>query len=570
MDTNAACPTCGKTVVPGVPQGLCPECLIRSGFETRKVDEPGQGSAAFVPPSVEEVAGLFPQLEILELLGHGGMGAVYKARQPRLNRLVALKILSPEKQNDPQFAERFQREARAMAWLSHPNIVTVYDFGEVQGRFYLLMEFVDGLTLRQLYQTRKLAPAEALAVVPKICEALQYAHDLGVVHRDIKPENILLDKNGQVKIADFGIAKIMELGPGDLALTGAKDVVGTPHYMAPEQVEKPQAVDCRADIYSLGVVFYEMLTGELPLGNFQPPSQKVQVDVRLDDVVLHALEKEPDRRYQMASQVKTDVETIARATAGKAEPKGSPVPPLLSTPVGQAARARPAPPPVSVGLSTGWKIAIALAGLGLLAVALLAGLAVWFVEAKLKAVPAGLAGLVSTNETPPPAQFSPTPPPESSPPAERRRALRGKFDERLALDRKRYTPEQLRDVDRTYQTANKLRGTSAYDSVLTSMAQKYPGANRTGCAMLYLAQATAGQTREGRLEYCIQHLGDCYYGDGVQVGAYARFLLAKDYEKAGQGARAEKLYQELRENYPDAVDHSGRLLSDIMPARLER
>jgi tetratricopeptide (TPR) repeat protein/tRNA A-37 threonylcarbamoyl transferase component Bud32 len=303
---------------------------MKSGFETKSGNESAEGEPASVSPSVEEIAKLFPQLEILELLGRGGMGAVYKARQPRLNRFVALKILSPEKRNDPQFAERFEREARALAWLSHPNIVTVYDFGEVQGHFYLLMEFVGGLSLRQLLQARKLSPAEALGIVPKICEALQYAHEQGVIHRDIKPENILLDKKGQVKIADFGIAKIMDLKPGDLSLTGAKDVVGTPHYMAPEQIEKPQAVDRRADIYSLGVVFYEMLTGELPLGKFPPPSQKVQIDVRLDEVVLRALEKEPERRYQQASEVKTDVETIVRTTvvpanagvAGQAMPAG--------------------------------------------------------------------------------------------------------------------------------------------------------------------------------------------------------------------------------------------------------
>ena len=313
MDTTRVCPICGKPVVPEAPQGLCPECLMKSGFETRAGNEPGAGKSAFVPPSVEQMAKLFPQLEIIALLGQGGMGAVYKARQPRLNRFVALKILSPEKQNDPQFAERFEREARALAWLTHSNIITVYDFGETQGVYYLLMEFVDGMTLRQLLQARRLASAEALAIVPQICQALQYAHEQGIIHRDIKPENILLDKKGQVKIADFGIAKILDQAPQDISLTGAKDVVGTAHYMAPEQIEKPQTVDHRADIYSLGVVFYEMLTGELPLGNFLPPSQKVQIDVRLDEVVLHAMEKEPERRYQTASQVKTAVETIANS-----------------------------------------------------------------------------------------------------------------------------------------------------------------------------------------------------------------------------------------------------------------
>ena len=172
------------------------------------------------------------------------------------------------------------------------------------------MEYVDGPNLRQLERAGKLSPREALQIVPQICEALQYAHDEGIVHRDIKPENVLVDKKGRVKIADFGLAKILGREPQDFRLTGAGQVMGTPHYMAPEQVEHPQDVDHRADIYSLGVVFYEMLTGELPLGKFAPPSRKVQVDVRLDEVVLHALEKEPERRYQHASQVKSDVETI--------------------------------------------------------------------------------------------------------------------------------------------------------------------------------------------------------------------------------------------------------------------
>ena len=177
------------------------------------------------------------------------------------------------------------------------------------------MEFVDGLTLRQLLDAGKLAPREALAIVPQICEALQYAHDKGLVHRDIKPENILMDRSGQVKIADFGLAKLVGREAKDFSLTGAGQVMGTPHYMAPEQIEHPQDVDHRADIYSLGVVFYQMLTGELPIGRFAPPSQKVQIDVRLDEVVLRALEKEPELRYQQASEVKTQVETIATTPA---------------------------------------------------------------------------------------------------------------------------------------------------------------------------------------------------------------------------------------------------------------
>ncbi len=266
-------------------------------------------------PTPEEIAKNFPQLEILELLGEGGMGMVYKARQPQLDRFVALKILSPLLSQDSAFSERFSREARALAKLNHPNIVAIYDFGKAGDFYFLVMEYVDGMNLRQLEQAQKrLQPEEALTLIPKICEALQYAHEEGVVHRDIKPGNILISKKGRVKIADFGLARIAGRESKDSRLTGAQDVMGTMHYMAPEQLENPLAVDHRADIYSVGVVFYEMLTGELPIGRFSTPSQKVQVDVRLDEIVLRALEKEPDRRYQHASEVKTDVETLAATT----------------------------------------------------------------------------------------------------------------------------------------------------------------------------------------------------------------------------------------------------------------
>ncbi len=315
MEERPVCPSCKQPLAPNTPMGLCPACLIQSGFRTGT--DPGTASGAgssFEPPPVEEIARRFPQLEIIALIGRGGMGAVYQARQRQLERLVALKILPVEPGREPSFAERFAREAKALARLNHPNIVSVYDCGQQEGLYYFIMEYVDGLNLRQLERSRRPSPEQALAIVPAICDALQYAHQQGIVHRDIKPENILLDKQGRVKIADFGIAKILRAGSEGATLTQGRGVVGTPHYMAPEQVEKPGSVDHRADIYSLGVVFYEMLTGELPLGRFAPPSQKVHVDVRLDEVVLRALEKEPERRYQQASDVKTQVETITNDT----------------------------------------------------------------------------------------------------------------------------------------------------------------------------------------------------------------------------------------------------------------
>src|SRR5262245_27243091 len=207
------CPQCGATLPAGALEGLCPACLLAQGVTA----ETGPETAPFQPPTVEEVARLFPQLEILGFIGKGGMGAVYKARQPALDRMVALKILPPHAAGGA-FAERFNREARALAKLSHPNIVAVHEFGQVNGLPFFIMEFVDGLNLRQLERTRKLSAREALQIVPQICEALQFAHDEGIVHRDIKPDNILIDKKGRVKIADFGIAKLMG-GDGEADLT---------------------------------------------------------------------------------------------------------------------------------------------------------------------------------------------------------------------------------------------------------------------------------------------------------------------------------------------------------------
>jgi tRNA A-37 threonylcarbamoyl transferase component Bud32 len=263
------------------------------------------------PPALEELSLAFPNLELLEFIGQGGMGFVYKARQPKLNRFVALKILPQSLAADPSFAERFVREGRLLARLSHPQIVSVHDFGQANGFFFLLMEYVDGVNLRQVMKAGRMEPAKALTIVPKLCEALQYAHSEGVLHRDIKPENILLDTKGRVKIADFGIAKLLVEAAGEPELTTGGAALGTPHYMAPEQIERPDQVDHRADVYSLGVVFYEMLTGELPIGRFAPPSEKASVDPRLDDVVLRTLEKERERRTQSAGEVKTQVENVA-------------------------------------------------------------------------------------------------------------------------------------------------------------------------------------------------------------------------------------------------------------------
>src|SRR5215472_1413312 len=322
MSTEAinSCPKCNAPIPSEAPQGLCPKCLLAAASVAT---EPGQTPEASTLPTLETVAARFPQLEILEFIGQGGMGLVFKARQRKLGRFVALKLLPQKPGADPAFCERFNREARVLARLSHPNIVAVHDFGEAGPFFYLLMEFVDGVNLRQALRAGRFSPPQALALVPKICDALQYAHEEGVLHRDIKPENLLLDTRGRVKIADFGIAKLMGEAK-DITLTASGSAVGTPHYMAPEQLERPQEVDQRADVYSLGVVFYEMLTGELPIGRFAPPSEKTPMDPRVDQVVLRTLEKERERRFQSAGDVKTQVEQItANPAANQPGPTGT-------------------------------------------------------------------------------------------------------------------------------------------------------------------------------------------------------------------------------------------------------
>lgn len=327
---ESTCPRCGAEVDTSVASGICPACLLKQAALGTGADS--IPATPWTPPTVDEVAAEFEQLEIIELIGHGGMGAVYKAKQKSLGRLVALKILAPQHADNPDFADRFSREGKILAEVTHPNIVTVHDFGRAGDFYFLLMEFVDGVNLRQAMTAGRLASKQALAIVPPICEALQFAHDRGIVHRDIKPENLLLDKEGRIKIADFGIARMLRTddaehslptddvstaAPSEAIKTGEEEltrdaVLGTPKYMAPEQRDEPGEVDHRADIYSLGVVLYEMLTGELPGAALQPPSRKVEVDVRLDEIVLRALDQNPNLRYGNATEFRNEVETVVR------------------------------------------------------------------------------------------------------------------------------------------------------------------------------------------------------------------------------------------------------------------
>jgi len=318
------CHRCQVELPPGKDAGHCPRCLLELAMPTGAGATGRSSGKGGEPPSIETLQPLLPAFELQTLLGRGGMGAVYRARHRKLDRVVAIKVLLEDLVRDPAFAERFEREARALAMLQHPGIVAVHDFGRAGDFYYLVMEFVDGASLRDLLQSGRLSTRDVLAFVPQLCDALQYAHDHRVVHRDIKPENILVDQDGRVRIADFGLAKLSGHGTTQVALTRTEQGLGTPLYMAPEQIGAAGSVDHRADLYSLGVVLYEMLTGSLPIGRFEPPSAKARDASSFDPVVMRSLANDPAQRYQQAREVKHDVEAAAATPVPSGASAGSP------------------------------------------------------------------------------------------------------------------------------------------------------------------------------------------------------------------------------------------------------
>jgi len=287
------------------------------------------------PPSPEELGRLLPQYEITEILGRGGMGAVYKGRQANLDRGVAIKLLSSavtQGEDELNFVARFKQEAQAMGKLDHPAIISVHDFGETSdGQLYLVMEFIDGMDIDQYlhHEGGKLSQEHALSITAHVLDALNYAHDNGIIHRDIKPANVLLNHDGRVKIADFGLAKKIgdAVDESTPALTVTSGTLGTPDFVAPEALIVGKLVDHRADLYAVGVMLYQMLTGELPRGRFQLPSElDSTLDSRLDGVVDKAMKTDPEHRYSSAAEMRIDLdkilsEPISRFVTGAAAEK---------------------------------------------------------------------------------------------------------------------------------------------------------------------------------------------------------------------------------------------------------
>jgi len=352
--------------LPEAIRRLKPEQLLARAMHSVRMTSGGTG--LWTPPTNEEVAHLFPQYEMLGMIGRGGMGAVYKARQVSLDRFVAVKLLPLEVSVDHQFSDRFVREAQTMARLNHPNIIAVHDFGKTsEGHLYFVMEYVGGENLHEIIHGGRsapgpasgappgetvlekspdpavdglpeaaadlpkpaapprgnLAPERALEIISGMCDALQYAHGKGVIHRDIKPANVMVDAEGHVKVADFGLAWRVDLDPDARGRTTVGTILGTPDYMAPEQMRGVH-VDQRADIFSVGIVLYEMLCKEVPRGIFAPPSRRLGVDARIDDVLTKAMQQEPEQRYQDSLAMKADVDRIrispAPPSAGRRPP----------------------------------------------------------------------------------------------------------------------------------------------------------------------------------------------------------------------------------------------------------
>ena len=305
----AQCEKCGNSFNPDYLEGLCPHCLLQETLSLMSgEDHPALqiAGASGNSPSIEQLNEEFVGLAFIELLGRGGGGWTYLATQESLSRQVAVKLIYRPKEESENWSIRFRREAEHLAKLNHPLIVTVHDFGTTDQFAYIVMEYVNGPTLREQLHVTKLSEAQIVEIVRQISLAAEYAHAQGLVHRDIKPENILLQSFGDdlaVKVADFGISKIIGSEVRNTHLTSVGQVIGTPLYMAPEQYLPASHIDHRVDIYSIGVLFYELLTGRLPLGHLRAPSKLANCSPQLDSIVFKALSYEPNDRFNSATEL---------------------------------------------------------------------------------------------------------------------------------------------------------------------------------------------------------------------------------------------------------------------------
>lgn len=272
-------------------------------------------AASTAPPAAAAEIALPPTIpgyRLTGLLGEGGMGVVYAAIQESLNRPVAVKLLSPRVERNAALIARFVREIEMLTRLTHPNIVQIFDAGVAAGRHYYVMQHVDGLSLARILPAHRVRPHTAVAILRQLVAGLAAAHKQGILHRDLKPANILLDRAGIVRIADFGLASI--LSPDPAAQAGAREVhVGTLGYASPEQLRDPQLCTTRSDIYSVGVLFYQMLTGHMPTDAYHPASELIPgCTSAVDMLIRRCIATEPERRYSSATSLLRTIQKLER------------------------------------------------------------------------------------------------------------------------------------------------------------------------------------------------------------------------------------------------------------------
>ena len=316
--TGRVCAKCGTTVFADAPHGFCSVCLFRTGLGS--LDD--ENDEAQEPKRMQMD---FGDYELLEEIGRGGQGVVYRARQKSLNRTVALKVIGLGRWASTPHLKRFRHEAEAAASLEHPQIVPIYEIGERDGSCYFSMKFVEGGQLDEVVRRERMSTRHAAELLVKIARTVQFAHQRGILHRDIKPGNILLDRQGEPHLTDFGLARLIEQ---ESTVTNSFDVLGTPSYMAPEQAAgHTKELTAAADVYALGAVFYQMLTGQPPFAGgttyetirlvmeTEPRNPRLwnpKVDVDLATICLKCLEKDPKKRYETAEALAQDVERWLR------------------------------------------------------------------------------------------------------------------------------------------------------------------------------------------------------------------------------------------------------------------
>ncbi len=258
----------------------------------------------FKAPSLEEMQVIFPNHQIEEFIAQGGMGAVYLARQLSLDRPVAIKILPQEFGGNVDYRASFHTEAKVMAKLNHKNLVGIYDFGDMDGMLYIIMEYVPGRTLFESANGRAVEQVEAARLIADMCHGLDHAHNAGMLHRDIKPANVLIDDEARPKIVDFGLARPLDQEQTDGI------IFGTPGYTAPEVLSNPFEVDHRSDIFSMGVMLYEMLTGHLPGKPVIPASKKSGSNMLFDQILHKAIHHNPEERFSTAAEMARALEDV--------------------------------------------------------------------------------------------------------------------------------------------------------------------------------------------------------------------------------------------------------------------